>query len=1170
MKTKKGRTFKRAVTILMSAVMVAETINCASMTAFAGSVSAGDVIVMDNELKDTVNAAEQADKAAYDAAQAALEAAKAAERLANAAGEAALETDADGNYTKTVSDGNGVYSEQPVLKDELENKVSDAEDDVAKANDNTDKVQKDTDAALSDIVNDTVADTQEKLTTATEAAAAAEEAKKEAESAATKGKNATNQFAAEQYAKRAQVAADKAQAAADEAKNAYNESVDILNKAIDEYNRVVADAEAQVLAGNADAQAALDAAQAALDSAKAAVDAAKAEYDAAVANSMTAAAAAAEAQAQADVAEAAANDAVKNLENEKKVDVEDLKAQKEQKESELAQAQADQTKIEAEQDLVIAQEQAKKTEADNKIAAYNDAKSRVDSMEDKGFLGLGTSEIEEARKVAGKTTSDWKSRKLTFSGWVYTYYTQTEIDAAKNKVSAYEADKKLVQNTNLSALKAESAQAANNITAAQQKKADAANAVNELMTEIAGLTTSMATVTDYIYSNESAEVIYLDKAQQSQYQDLLKEFDQSFDAYGEVKEDTDKYIEATRDPGFLKWISGLFTGSTWKNWYNELNLEAKYHGWKTADGTFIVIKSDKDNTQALIAIRDDKMYIASIDEAEFATYSATFDKVAAAQAAQAAAKAVQAEKAALDKYNAALLALEAAQARLDAAKLQKLNIDNAKKALELAQKNVDDAKKKWEDAQKAADEAQENADKAQTYVNTKPVHAYYHVLKRGIQQPSEIYSYGTENYSKAITGELFSGVLDEKTGIRDYSYINLYKTGIKGDAVAQYLKTQPTEEQLAGVGVTLNEGEYITWYVIKTEGNGYHVDGIISNQRFTIKVLYGYYDENGDFTEITKEDGTTYAQTETYRLGEDYEITSPVIDGYVVGTASVTGTATQDAVIQVECTKENTEKVIINYYRASLTGTLLGSTGLDVAVSKVADYDETIRANWLNLRKPGDCNDGVLVNYYYNDVENAWIANIVYSEIPVVVPPEPEGPTGPTEPEDPTGPTQPEDPTGPTEPEGPTGPTEPENPTGPIQPEGPAETPQAPATTPSQGGGSTTPAAAPPAVETETVQSPAPVAEPAAPAAPTVEVIEEEETPLAPAAPVEEDNTEEAQEVVQIEEEEAPLAAGMGNCWIHWMILILTAAYTVYELVRSIKRNKQIKDMEVQGQNVQA
>ena len=87
---------------------------------------------------------------------------------------------------------------------------------------------------------------------------------------------------------------------------------------------------------------------------------------------------------------------------------------------------------------------------------------------------------------------------------------------------------------------------------------------------------------------------------------------------------------------------------------------------------------------------------------------------------------------------------------------------------------------------------------------------------------------------------------------------------------------------------------------------------------------------------------------------------------------------------------------------------------------------------------------------------------------------------------------------------------------------------------------------------------------------PSYQVIEEEETPLAPAAPVEEDNQEDAQEVVQIEEEEAPLAAGMGHCWIHWLILILTAAYTVYELVRSIKRNKQIKDMEVQGQNVQA
>lgn len=1117
---KKGKKFKRAVTVLMSAVLIVETVNCANLTAFAseGSVSAGDSIAMDEELKELVNTAENADKAAYEAAQAAEEALKAAEELAGKAAEAALETDSEGNYTQTVDDGNGGSVEQPVLEDTLDQKITDAEQKTAEANKNTGTVQQETEAALADVVVNAEADTAEKLTEAADAADAAETAKTAAEQAAEKAKNAVDQFTAEKQAKKAQEAADQAQAAADQAKAAYEESVKILNDAADAYNNLVAAAEASVAAGTQDAQAALDAAQAALDAAQAAVDAAAAEYEEAMQNSAKAGAAATEAATQAAEAAAAADGVVSKLEEAKQVDQESLKAQKADKEAALAKAQTDKAAIDAEQDQVIADEQAKKEAADAKITAYNEAKERKAELEYAGISNGWSSEISQARTVASKNAGDRKP----FS---FARYTQQEIDAAKAVVAEYDAANALVDSTDIVALREQSAAAQNSIADAQQKKADAANTVNTLTTEIAGLTASLATITDYIYSNEDAEVTYLDKDKQAEYQELADQLSQSFAAYQEIKQDTEAYIAATADPGFLQWLGGLFTGETWSKWFDELDLEAKYHGWKTQDGTYIVIQSDKDNTQALVTIRDDKAYIASIDEAEFATYSATFDKVAASQAAAKAAEAAQAEDAALKKYNAAVEALKAAQARLDAAKLKKLDLENAQKALAEAQKNVDASKQKWEDAQKAADEAQKAADEAQKAVGTKPVKVAFYVLNRGLAQPSEVSSYPKGNYSSKIMGELYSGEQDPVSGARDDSYISLYKKGIKdAAAIPQYIMTAPTAEQLASIGVELKEGESLVWYVIKTEADGYHVDGFISNQTFSIEVQYGYTDGEGNFVEITKEDGSTYAQKAVYGLGETYSFTSPVIDDYnAAELAVVSGTATKDLLIQVEYTKEATAPVTIHYYRGSLEGTLLHSSSLDVAQSKIPNYAETINAKWLNAYKPADCNDGVLVSYTYED--GAAVANVVYSLIPSETVPAGNPGTGDTAP--------------------------------------------APLTTGTDGEAVGLPVAEAGAPAPAAVAAAAPAAAPAPVETPVVEV-EEEATPLAPDVESEEDVLA-AGRVTEVEEEAVPLAAEVdGNCMIHWMILLLTACYTAYELVRSIRRNKQIKEAEAQGQSVEA
>lgn len=67
------------------------------------------------------------------------------------------------------------------------------------------------------------------------------------------------------------------------------------------------------------------------------------------------------------------------------------------------------------------------------------------------------------------------------------------------------------------------------------------------------------------------------------------------------------------------------------------------------------------------------------------------------------------------------------------------------------------------------------------------------------------------------------------------------------------------------------------------------------------------------------------------------------------------------------------------------------------------------------------------------------------------------------------------------------------------------------------------------------------------------EVIEEEETPLAP---------EIEEEATVIEEEETPLAAlAPVDCWIHWLILVLSLLYGAYAVIRTVARAKKISEL---------
>ena len=380
-------------------------------------------------------------------------------------------------------------------------------------------------------------------------------------------------------------------------------------------------------------------------------------------------------------------------------------------------------------------------------------------------------------------------------------------------------------------------------------------------------------------------------------------------------------------------------------------------------------------------------------------------------------------------------------------------------------------------------------------------------MKRGLIQPAEVKSYTSGNYIGGKQGELNKG--------DNNSYLNMYAkgNGVKDTDLTPYLKSVPTTDQL---GVSLKEGEYIKWYVIKTENDGIHVDGIIMNQKFNVTVHYLYEDETGNTVKVAED------FVGTYGLGEEYHITTPsaVIDGFSFTAknateAEISGTATADREVTVWYSKEEGVPVIVNYYRDSVNGTLLHTETRNIGKSQAADYHRTLTESSLNAWRPGDCENGVLAGY--EKTEDGYVASIIYK--PIIVTPSETEPTGG---------------------------------------EGGGESGEDGTTT----GTVTAPEAAAPAGNTTvaTVQQVAGARQ--QPVAQTV--IEEETTPLAPAATEEPEQeiaaTTNNNNVVSIEDEAAPLAAS-ANCWIHWLILLLTVVYTVYELIRCINRNKKINEL---------
>jgi len=1072
----KKKLFKRILTICMCATMLVETVNVSTFTVRASEEStAVSAITQDSDLKEAVENGEAADKAAYDAAQAAQNAATAAEDAKNAAVNLG-KTAADAvlaSPAPEATEGPSVAPEAtPALKEEMEKEISEAETAVADSNQKVEEESKN----LENIATEAENKTAEEATKAQNAATKAQEAAKQAEALKAQIENAERADAKlEDVLDAAKKAAEDAQAAADQAKQAYDNAKDTLDTAQKAYDEAKAQAEADIKAGIENADKELAEAEAALAEAEAKVGAAEDAYKTATNSNEIAQKTAEAAKEAADQAGIAAGKSDEAAAAAKVVD--EKKAAKENDNTQLEQQKSE---IQGQQDALRSEIAAKEEQIAAKEAEIKAVEKAIDDLGGRRHL-VWSDEYKKAQELKDQI-NNLENDIDTLKG---------DINIAKDTIS--------LKDTEIAAK-------------------DALIAENN--TYIAGIVASQKVVEDLVADNNT-QITYLDKEKQDEFNTLLDELKESTQKYEDAKDLREEYQDAIdrSNVGLIEWFRKV---------YKELSIEAKNDNAKiemdwehlelkyTNDGLTLLLGKNKNNEQVLLTWENNKLTATLVDEHEFAAYSTAFDKVAAAQAATkaadaatAAAKAEQAEKEALDQYNAAKEALEAAKKRLEAARKAKLNdlqLDAARKALEAAKENVADAKKAYEDAQSAADEAKKDYKEAKDNFDEKPVYARFYVLKRGLIQPAEVKSYTSGNYIGGKQGELNKG--------DNNSYLNMYAkgNGVKDTDLTPYLKNVPTADQL---GVSLKEGEYIKWYVIKTENDGIHVDGIIMNQKFNVTVHYLYEDETGNTVKVAED------FVGTYGLGEEYHITTPsaVIDGFSFTAknateAEISGTATADREVTVWYSKEEGVPITVNYYRDSVNGTLLHTEIRNIGKSQAADYHATLTEDSLNAWRPGDCENGVLAGY--EKTEDGYVANIIYK--PIIVTPSETEPTGG---------------------------------------EGGGESGEDGTTT----GTVTAPEAAAPAGNTTvaTVQQVAGVRQ--QPVAQTV--IEEETTPLAPAA------TEEPEQgitattnnnVVSIEDEAAPLAAS-ANCWIHWLILLLTVVYTAYELIRCINRNKKINEL---------
>lgn len=1109
-----GRRFKKTVTMLMAALLVVESVNCASMTVKAGggeaSVETATTEISDalqeelGKLQELIDAAEDADETAYGAMQDAEAAKNAAKALAETVAEELLKKDADGNIVMTEV---SVPAETPAPSEEpaVTESPAPSEEPVVTGNpedpETTETPESTEIPALSDKIEQPLSSAEaavEKEAQDIEAAEALVSDEKEKELA---------DKTAEELEK-----AQVAKASADEAQKKADEAVKAIEDAL-------ASTESGAVVTVEEMQEQLEKLNEALDDAKQAEEEAKTAYEAS--------------KKLYDDAIAAYNKALEDLKNESQ-DVDAALAA-------AAKAVDDAEKV-----------------VNDAYAAYLETMDAAESTYDKilskeELLAVLANEENEAAVTAQEAldTATENARKAQ----------EAAIEAKAKEITEYEA------------IIAEAKVAL--VMATEKEKKELQATIDSYNVKLAAANTELAVLMKKEY-DENSDILYFNEEQQKKATELdescvkaLETYTKSYSSFEELQKDTDAYEKATNE------IKKIIKSGLWetlgnldvlgKDVVSAGELEVKYHvntakvlqtlyelvkGEASpkdvrkciAEGTHITA-SYSDNLTVLVQMTADKATVVKLNKTEYAAYSAAVDAEAAYNAKKLAEQAAAEERAALEEYSAALKALQSAKDRL--AELQRAAAHNRelKEKLKLASAAYRDAYQNMVDAKAAYDETvkirvnienqlaeeTENVENADLANRTS-----FYVLKDAkAGMPSEPASFSKTSYTAdGIYGAIDSEIAKKVTTAKSTWIV---RGSVSDEAFESYILQYPTAEEL---GLSQEDYDNIYWYVIKKEADGYHVDGIVANATYDVTLRYGQYDENGVFVPFDSTVMETSVVTYSgYKLNSIFtegengiqaltEFTG--LDGIVYGreTALFTNLAiVRNVTIDIAFTEKPLSDVEFRYFNNTVKevpdyGTATGKITTDRTSSTEAlqAYAAGLDKSVINMRKP-------IVGYYDGIIAGVphleggkVIINIVYREIPA----EPAGPE-----------------------------------------EGPDETPVTPGTVP------VTPPVTVPAT-TVNATTPTAVVTPVepTPVEPVVEEIEENETPLAPAIEEENNGNSGDTEVVNIEEEEAPLAA--GHCWIHWLILILTAVYTIYELIRSIARNKRIRELEEQHETIEA
>lgn len=744
----------KALSVVISASLMLQPVAALAEEA-DGSVNAAlELNVSGEEVKSAVEAAEEADEAAYAAKLAAEEALMEAEKLEQGTLEEVIKAD-EASYQNYEDEEAAVNNS---LDDEIDALVVDAIEAKEDAESKIDELRNNETEELEALVKSSELSVSGNLEDIASLADAADKAEDDADKALAETEKKAYRDEALLEAAKAQAAANVAKEAADKADDAYKKAEGAYQDALKEYERICeeADKAAADLVNALDEkekQAALDA----IDVAENKLSELKDVYDKAMADRVTAEEAASLAAEKAMEAEKNANALVDNLADVKGLDdLATLETEKTNKETALEEATAKQKAVNEESNSVIeAQTKAKNAaEVESRTQLNNFNNADKDLKEAEKAVSQADKLYNDNITAAGKNAGDVKT-SVQKSVWVwdgpfwghtkkwteYTYYTQAEIDEAKKAVEKAEADKETALAAKQDAqTRKEAASEAKTLAdqaskAAQKliddaKKAEsaAASEVSKAQTALAEAKTTLSYITNYVYgeTGESAEVMYLDKAELETFKALMNQMDSSFDQYAEIKKDTQDYADATDGySGIVDWFLHF-----WGDQYTEKSLENKYRNWnwkwESGEETHWTFTTNGSNLAVLVTLRDNKLTMTEIDEAEFSVYSATFDKVAAAKAAQKAADAKEAEAAALAEYQAAVDALEAAKARVNALKVNGKTSDvtakeRAERDLVKAEERLAGAKVTLEMATSEAQKAQSEADEALKIANGKAV-----------------------------------------------------------------------------------------------------------------------------------------------------------------------------------------------------------------------------------------------------------------------------------------------------------------------------------------------------------------------------------------------------------------------------------------------------------------